>query len=75
MAMTLPELATVLDPPMTEDQLRSVVLLLGIKAAGTRQTGTRGRPRPAYDVREIMQVHAVLAPFLTCRVLTGDNQG
>lgn len=67
-ALTLPELAAVLDPPMTEDQLRSVVALLGLRAAGVRRTGTRGRPRPAYDAREIMQIHSVLAPFLTGRV-------
>jgi hypothetical protein len=63
-ALTLAEASQVLDPPMTEQQLRAIVTALGWKPAGNRHTGRRGRPWPVYEATEILQLHAALVPFL-----------
>jgi len=62
--LTLAELAQVLDPPLTEHQLRQLVTLTGLKPSGKRRTGRAGRPQPTYEVTELLKLHAVLAPFL-----------
>ena len=62
--LTLSEAAAVLDPPMTEQQLRQIVSALGWKPAGNRHTGKRGRPWPVYDAEEILKLHAAIAPWL-----------
>jgi hypothetical protein len=63
-AFTLAEAATVLDPPMTEQQLRLVVRALGWQPAGKRYTGRRGHPEVTYDAGQIMGLHAALVPFI-----------
>lgn len=64
-ALTLAEAATLLDPPMTEQQLRQIVTALRIPAAGKRDTGRAGRPAPTYDAAALMKLHCALVPFLT----------
>lgn len=63
-ALTLAEAATVLDPPMSERQLRAIVRALGWPPSGKRYTGRSGRPAPCYEAGEIIRLHAALAPFL-----------
>lgn len=62
--LTLAEAAQVLDPPMTEQQLREIVRALRWEPEGYRHTGRAGRPAPRYDAAKIMKLHAVLVPFL-----------
>jgi hypothetical protein len=62
--LTLAEAATILDPPMTDGQLRAIITALGWKPAGNRHTGRRGRPWPVYNADEILKLHAALVPFL-----------
>lgn len=66
--LTLAEAATVLDPPVTEQQLRAIVTALGWQPHGARHTGKAGRPAPCYDATRLMQLHASLAPFITNNV-------
>ena len=61
---TLAEASEILNPPLTERQLRDLVRLASLKPAGTRKNGHRGRPRPTYDAADLLKLHAVLAPFL-----------
>lgn len=62
--LTLAEAATVLDPPVTEQQLRAIVTALGWKPDSHRHTGRAGRPAPEYDAARIMRLHAALLPFI-----------
>jgi hypothetical protein len=62
--LTLAEAAQVLDPPMTEQQLRAIVTALGWQPDGHRHTGRAGRPMACYDATRLMQLHAAVAPFL-----------
>lgn len=62
-SLTLAEAAVLLDPPMTEDQLRAIVRALRWQPDGYRYTGRAGRPAPAYDATRILGLHAALAPF------------
>lgn len=62
--LTLAEAATLLDPPVTEQQLRQIVTALGWKPSGWRRRETRGHPFPEYDAAEILKLHAALVPFL-----------
>jgi hypothetical protein len=61
--LTLAEAVAVLDPPMTEQQLRAIVTALGWEPAGQRHTGRAGRPAAAYDATRLMGLHAALSPF------------
>jgi hypothetical protein len=69
LAFTLAEAATVLDPPMTEQQLRAIVTALGWQPDGHRHTGRAGRPAPAYDATRLMQLHAAVTPFIEIGVV------
>ncbi len=62
--LTLAEAAAVLDPPVTEQQLRAIVTALRWKPDGVRRTGRAGRPAPCYDASRILTLHAALVPFL-----------
>ncbi len=63
-ALTLGEAAQVLDPPVTEQQLRSIVTALRWQPRGWRRTGRPGHPAPLYETAELMQLHAALTPFM-----------
>lgn len=65
-ALTLAEAAALLEPPVTEYQLRHIIRQLpGITPAGVRRAGHIGRPEHTYDAGEIMRLHAALTPWLT----------
>lgn len=61
--LTLAEAAAVLDPPITETQLRAIVSALRWQPDGYRHTGRAGRPAPAYNATRLMELHAALVPF------------
>ena len=64
LTFTIAEAITVLEPPLTETQLRSIVVALGWKPAAYRRTGRAGHPWPAYEAADILKLHAALVPFL-----------
>ena len=66
--LTLHEAAQVLDPPMTEQQLRAIVHALGWQPDSQRYTGRAGRPTASYDATRIMALHGALAPFISNNV-------
>jgi len=61
--LTLAEAAAILEPPVTERQLRAIITALGWQPSGWRHTGRAGRPAPAYDATRIMELHTALVPF------------
>jgi 2-keto-3-deoxy-L-rhamnonate aldolase RhmA len=63
-ALTLAEAATVLHPPLTEQQLREIVHALRWKPDGHRHTGRDGRPPACYSAERLLKLHAALVPFL-----------
>ena len=63
--LTLSEAATVLDPPVTEQQLRQIVTALGWQPTGVRHTGRAGRPAPAYNATRLIELHAAIVPFIS----------
>jgi hypothetical protein len=62
-ALTLAEAATVLNPPLTEQQLRRIITALGWQPEDWRRTGRPGHPAPCYNATRLMQLHAALVPF------------
>ena len=64
LAFTLAEAAQILDPPMTEAQLRAIITALGWQPDSHRRTGRAGRPIACYNATRMMQLHAAVAPFL-----------
>ena len=64
LAFTLAEASEILNPPMTEQQLRLIVTALALSPAGSRHTGKAGRPLPTYDAATILRIHAALLPWL-----------
>ena len=67
--LTLSEAAAVLNPPISEAQLRSIVSALRWQPDGHRYTGRAGRPAPCYDAAQVMRLHAALVPFLADNVV------
>ena len=64
LAFTLSEAAQVLNPPLSERQLRAIVSALGWQPDGHRHTGRRGHPHPTYNVTRVLELHAALVPFM-----------
>lgn len=62
--LTLAEAAMVLDPPLSEQQLRAMVTALGWQPHSQRHTGRAGRPVAAYDATRLLELHAAMVPFL-----------
>ena len=76
LAFTLAEAATVLDPPMTEQQLRLIITALALSPAGSRYTGRAGRPQATYDAATLLRIHAALLPWLESgNVTAGGSAG
>ena len=63
-ALTLAEAVTVLQPPLTERQLRQIIGALGWQPSGHRRNGHAGRPMHTYDAQQILALHAAIAPFI-----------
>lgn len=63
-AFTLGEAAAVLDPAMTEDELRAIIRALHWKPAGKRYTGRGGHPFDTFDMARIQRLHIALRPFM-----------
>jgi hypothetical protein len=64
MQLTLAEAAAILNPPVTERQLRQIITALGWQPAGHRRTGRPGHPHPTYDAAQLLKLHLALMPFL-----------
>jgi hypothetical protein len=75
-ALTLAEAAQVLDPPITERDLRAIVAALHWEPAEVRRNGHSGRPPAAYNATRLMRLHAALVPFMDApQVTAGDLAG
>ena len=61
--LTHAEAAQVLEPPLSERQLRDIVRALGWQPSGHRHTGRPGKPVAVYDWAKITRLHAALAEF------------
>jgi hypothetical protein len=57
-ALTVEELAVLLDPPMTVTQIRALISLIKLRACGSRVNGRPGRPVSEYDAGIVMAAHA-----------------
>lgn len=62
--LTLAEAAAMLDPPVSERQLRAIVSALRWQPSGQRRTGRQGFPALTYDSAEILKLHGALTPWL-----------
>ena len=62
--LTLNELADLLDPPVTIDQVHHMVRLIKLEPCGWRHSGRPARPTALYDAATIMELHSVLIPFM-----------
>lgn len=62
--LTIEEMVTILDPPLTVPQLRALVQAVGLEPQGARYTGRRGRPGSCYKASELMRLHAAVVPLM-----------
>lgn len=67
---TLDDAAQLLDPPITPDELRALIVAARLQPTGIRRTGRRGRPAPTYDPADLMRAHAALVAFWYPAALT-----
>lgn len=74
-AFTLSEAATILNPPMTEQQLRMIIRALGRKPDGHRHTGKGGHPFDTFDAAWLMKLHAALIPFMDAPASVRQGDG
>ena len=63
-SLTITEALSLLDPPITEAQLRHAIAAAGLKPCGSRPTGQPGRPHPTYSWPELVALHGALSPWL-----------
>jgi len=66
--LTLAEATTILRPYIGEPELHAIIKALGIKPAGGRKLGRKGRPVRTYDYTTLLQLHAALVPFISNNV-------
>jgi hypothetical protein len=64
LALTIDEAVLVLNPPITCQQLASLIAALDIRPVGKRREHRRGRPRLTYDLAELQRLHAAIVPWL-----------
>ena len=64
---------TMLNPPMTDRQLRDILRALTIPPCGRRWTGGMGRPADLYDWGEITRLHAAVKPWLDAGPTSPEN--
>lgn len=57
------ELANLLDPPVTVEQVNHLIQYIGLEPCGRRRSGRRGRPTACYDAKIVMEAHTALVPF------------
>ena len=72
LAFTLAEAATILDPPLSERQLRMIIRALGWQPSGKRYSGRRGHPEATFDAAAIMRLHQALVPFMASPAIAGQ---
>src|SRR6266496_6853003 len=63
-SLTVRELADLLDPPVTVEQVSHLIQYLKLEPCGWRRSGRRGRPAALYEARVIMEAHALLIPLM-----------
>ena len=68
--LTIAEAVTILEPRITERQLRAIIQALAIPPTKWRYTGRRGHPTATYNAITLMQLHAALTPWLGVLVAT-----
>jgi len=71
--LTLAEAAAILDPPVTERQLRAIITALGWQPDGQRRTGKPGNPALTYSSKALMELHAALIPHNRISQITGSD--
>lgn len=67
---TVDDAVHLLDPKMTAEQVRALILLAGIEPNGRRHTGRRGRPAETYAAAELLKAHAAVAHLLAERKIS-----
>lgn len=56
--------ASLLLPPLSEDQLRELVHALRWRHHGTKRTGMPGRPAPLYPAADLFRLHQAILPLI-----------
>ncbi len=62
--LTMRELADLLDPPVTVEQVFHIVRAVGLEPCGWRRSGRRGRPAALYNAAAVMEAHSLLTPLM-----------
>jgi hypothetical protein len=72
-SFTLAEAAGILDPALTEAQLRQIIRALGWQPDDWRHPGTgRSHPVACYSAARLLALHGALAPFIGAGVPAGN---
>lgn len=73
MPLTLAEIRPLLDPPLSERQLRDLVRALRIQPAEWHRHGHVGHPVARYDAATIFKLHGAISVFLRPVVTEGQK--
>lgn len=62
---TVAELAALLDPPMTIEQVRALITIARTPPVAKRRPGSQGgRPARTYRLADVLDAHQIIAPLL-----------
>jgi hypothetical protein len=62
--VTIGEFVVGANPPISDDRMTGLVLLLGVEPAKHRRTGQAGRPVRLFEMDALADVHKAVAPWL-----------
>lgn len=65
---TVEDATALLDPPMTAEQVRALIVVAGLPPVGIRPAGRKGgRPAKTYRQADVLKAHAAVARLLAER--------
>ena len=62
--VTIGEFVVGTNPPISDDRMTALVLLLGVEPAARRRTGHAGRPVRLFRPSDLAEVHTAVCPWL-----------
>lgn len=62
--VTIGEFVVGTDPPIEDERMTALVLVLGVEPAERRRTGRAGRPVRLFRPADLADVHEAVAPWL-----------
>jgi hypothetical protein len=62
--VTIGEFVVGTNPPIDDERMTALVLILGVEPVDRRHTGQAGRPRRLFRRRDLAELHRAASPWL-----------